>query len=247
MSALYDRLGKGYAAYRRPDPRIAAMIRAALGDAKSAVNFGAGAGSYEIAGLHVAAIEPSAEMIAQRPAWLAKAVQAFAEDAPFADKSFDAATAFLTTHHWRDQEKGLNEMKRVARKRCVFFDGDLRGLLDFWLLRDYFPDMLSQPAPVLSTDVLHHVFGEARVAPVLVPWDCTDGFLCAYWRSPERYLDPGARNAISFFHNALDVEARIERLRRDINDGTWARRNAHLLSETEHDYGYRLIIAELRD
>jgi len=247
VAALYDTIGKGYADYRKPDPRIAAMIRASLGDAESVVNFGAGAGSYEIAGLHVAALEPSSEMIAQRPASLAKAVRASAEDAPFADKSFDAATAFLTTHHWRDQEKGLSEMKRVARKRCVIFDGGLDALLGFWLLRDYFPDMLTIPAPVLSMDLVHRVFGAVRTLPVLVPFDCTDGFLCAYWRRPEAYLDPGARAAISFFHNARDVEMRVEKLRRDIEDGTWARRNAHLLNETEHDYGYRLIIAELAD
>lgn len=246
MSAHYDTIGKGYAIYRKPDVRIAEMIRAALGDAASAVNIGAGAGSYEIPGIHVAAVEPSAEMIAQRPPTAIKAVQATAESIPFPDNSFDAATAFLTTHHWSDVEKGLGEMKRVARKRCVFFDGDLRGH-DFWLLRDYFPEILARPFPSFPLDDARRIFGNLQIVPLPIPWDCTDGFLCAYWRRPEAYLDAGVRSAISIFHGAPDVEAQMARLSRDIDDGTWARRNAHLLDETEHDYGYRLIIADIRD
>jgi hypothetical protein len=46
----YDTLGRGYARARRADPRIAAPIEAALGDAGSVVNAGAGAGSCEPAG-----------------------------------------------------------------------------------------------------------------------------------------------------------------------------------------------------
>ncbi len=244
MNPLYDTIGKGYAAYRRPDPRIARQIEDALGDARTIINIGAGTGSYEIPGRHIAAIEPSAEMRGQRAPDAVKAVEGSAEAIPFPDKSFDAATAFLTTHHWADQEKGLREMKRVARKRCVFFDQDFSGI-DFWLLNDYFPDMLPKLSALLPLEKARAVFGPVRVVPVPVPHDCTDGFMCAYWRRPHAYLDADVRRAISFFSLARDVDERIGKLHRDLEDGTWARRNGHILQETEQDFGYRLVIAEI--
>lgn len=64
----YDLLGRGYARTRKPDPRIAKRIEAALGEARTVLNVGAGTGSYEPADRKVTAVEPSAEMIAQRPA-----------------------------------------------------------------------------------------------------------------------------------------------------------------------------------
>ncbi len=244
MSALYDTIGKGYAKYRKPDPRITELIRAALGDAKSAINFGAGAGSYEIPGLHVAAIEPSAEMIAQRPASLAKAVQASAENVPFDDKSFDAATAFLTTHHWADQEQGLREMKRVARKRCVIFTWE-EPPTPFWLTRDYFPEIIAHDRTTFSPTPFREALGSAETRVVPLPHNCTDGFLCAYWRRPKMYLDACARRAISSFARLGDVQAALAQLERDIEDGTWAHRNASLLNKTEFDFGYRLIVADI--
>jgi hypothetical protein len=47
MTARYDDIGTTYAATRRPDPRLAARIHAALGPARTVVNVGAGTGSYE--------------------------------------------------------------------------------------------------------------------------------------------------------------------------------------------------------
>jgi SAM-dependent methyltransferase len=244
VNALYDTIGKGYADYRKPDPRIAAMIGDALGDAQTVLNVGAGTGSYEIPGRHMKAVEPSATMIAQRPADAIQAVQGTAESLPFPDNSFDATTAFLTTHHWSDLHKGLQEVKRVSRKRCVFFDQDFAGI-DFWMLNDYFPEMKGELSELLPLKTARAVFGELRIVPVPVPHDCTDGFFCAYWRRPEAYLDPDIRGAISFFAKARDVEARIEMLRRDLADGTWMRRNGHLMRETERDFGYRLVITEI--
>jgi len=165
---------------------------------------------------------------------------------PLPDKSFDAAMALLTTHHWTDVEAGLSEMKRLAKTRCIFFDHDPAGL-DFWLIDDYFPDMRPLLTPLLNMKIAHAVFGELRVVPVPVPHDCTDGFLTAYWRRPEVYLDSGARGAISFFAKMDGVEPRIERLRRDLADGTWERRHGHLRGETEIDFGYRLVIADIGD
>src|SRR3954468_514826 len=99
-SALYDDIGRDYAAIRRPDPRLAAAIWRALGDARTVVNVGAGTGSYEPLDREVTAVEPSAVMIAQRPPGAAPVVQAAAETLPFADDSFDAAMAIMTVHHW---------------------------------------------------------------------------------------------------------------------------------------------------
>src|SRR5262249_49676324 len=64
---LYDRIGRGYTTTRRPDPRIAAAIGAALGDARTVINVGAGAGAYEPSERRIVAIEPSTAMIRQRP------------------------------------------------------------------------------------------------------------------------------------------------------------------------------------
>jgi SAM-dependent methyltransferase len=218
------------------------MILDALGDAQSIVNVGAGAGSYEPPDRNVVAIEPSLTMIAQRPPHAATAIQASAEHLPFSDKSFDAATAFLTTHHWSDLDQGLREMARVSRGLCVFLDHQMEGL-KYWLLQDYFPEMAPRMRPLLPLNRARAVFPAIHVIPVPVPHDCTDGFLCAYWRRPEMYLDPCARAAISFFANASNVDERIDRLRIDLEDGTWFHRHGEVLRETEMDLGYRLIIA----
>ena len=112
MNAKYDTIGVNYANPRQPDPRIAAQIHAALGPAHSVLNVGAGAGSYEPADRQVTAVEPSLEMIRQRPHDAAPVVQAHAESLPFADDSFDASMAVLTVHHWSDKPRGLQEMRR---------------------------------------------------------------------------------------------------------------------------------------
>src|SRR6188768_1470052 len=96
----YDRLGAGYAAQRRPDPRIAACIHAALGDARTVLNVGAGAGSYEPQDRYVLAVEPSAVMRAQRPPGAALAIDAVAEALPLDDRSVDAVMAVATVHQW---------------------------------------------------------------------------------------------------------------------------------------------------
>jgi SAM-dependent methyltransferase len=244
LTALYDTIGRGYRNYRKPDPRIAAMIEGALGDAQSVVNVGAGTGSYEPKDRHVIAVEPSVTMIAQRAPDAAEAIQASAEHLPFAGKSFDAALAILTVHHWPDQIAGLREMARVARKRCVVLTWDVPETR-FWLTEDYFPAILEQDRRTFSLAPFREAFGAIDVRVVPVPHDCTDGFLCAYWRRPEMYLDPDARRSISSFSRLGDVSGVLERLKRDLDDGTWMRRNGRLLQETEMDYGYRLAVAEI--
>jgi SAM-dependent methyltransferase len=240
--AVYDEIGRGYAAVRRPDPRIARQIEAAVGEG-SVINVGAGTGSYEPPGT-VVAVEPSATMIAQRPAGAAPCVQASAEALPFGDGEFDVALAILTVHHWTDVETGLAELRRVARRQVVLtFDPVMTAT--FWLPRDYVPETIELDYRRLPTiDRLVTALGGARIEVVPVPHDCVDGFYAAYWRRPEAYLDPAVRAAISNFALLGDVVTPgLERLRADLASGAWQAANAAILELEELDLGYRLLVA----
>jgi len=243
MRQIYDEIGIDYRTYRRPDPRMAAAILAALADADSVLNVGAGTGSYEPADRRIVAVEPSLAMIRQRPADGAPVVQASALNLPFRDATFAAALAVLTVHHWPDLAQGLAEMKRVSRERLVILTWD-PAASGFWLIEDYFPEIAEIDRRILpSLEALARILGPVEVRPVPVPHDCTDGFLGAYWRRPHAYLDAHNRRAISTFTKIADAESGLGRLRADLEDGTWARRNAHLLDRPELDLGYRLLIA----
>jgi SAM-dependent methyltransferase len=240
---LYDRIGIGYSDYRRPDPRIAARVEAALGNCASVLNVGAGAGSYEPKNRSITAVEPSAEMIRQRPREAARAVQAVAERLPFADGSFDAALAILTIHHWPDKGRGLAEMRRVARERVVILTWDPDHPA-FWLTQDYLREIReidAQDFPTLRE--LESALGRIKTEALPIPADCVDGFLGAYWRRPAAYLDPRVRAAISIF-SKLDATAALARLDADLADGAWHARYGELLARPELDVGYRLIVAE---
>jgi SAM-dependent methyltransferase len=240
---LYDRIGIGYAGYRRPDPRIAARIEAALGPARSVVNVGAGTGSYEPADRTVIAVEPSAEMVRQRAGTAAPAVRGAAERLPLRDHSVDAALAVLTIHHWSDWRRGLAEMRRVARHRVVILTWE-PAHHGFWLVQEYFPKIVAMDRESFPTlDGMRSVLGPVEVHPVPVPADCVDGFLGAYWRRPATYLDAGARGAISAFARLRGADETLARLRADLADGSWERRHGHLLELPELDIGYRLIVA----
>jgi SAM-dependent methyltransferase len=243
-SQLYDTIGRTYTATRCTEPRIAARIWAALGDAKTVLNVGAGTGSYEPSDREVTAVEPSAIMRGQRPAGSARCVGATADRLPFADLSFDAAMAVLSDHHWPDPIAGLREMRRVA-KRVVIFQFDAAWAGKFWLIRDYLPDysdLVLRRHPTLSERA--EAIG-ARMEPVPVPWDCADGFFYAYWRRPERYLDTEVRRGISVFPKlGLRVEQRmVTALRSDLESGRWAVRNRGITGLAEADFGGRLLIA----
>ncbi len=241
--ALYDEIGIGYVEHRRPDPRIAAAIDAALGGAGSVLNVGAGTGSYEPLDRPVVAVEPSIAMIRQRAPRSAQAIRASAPELPFPNGAFDAALSVLTVHHWPDRVRGLREMLRVARNRVVIVTWD-PATYGFWLIDDYFPEIREIDRRGLpSLDELLDEMVEPRVLPLPVPHDCTDGFLGAYWRRPRAYLDPGVRGAISAFAKLEGVEARLARLRRDLDDGSWEQRNGHLSSRSELDIGYRLLVS----
>ena len=242
MTATYDRIGTTYGDLRRADPRIAAQIERALGNPRTVVNVGAGTGSYEPDDREVVAVEPSSEMISQRPPGSPRAVQTSAEALPFANDSFDAAMAVLTIHHWDDPRKGLQEMRRVSSGRIVVmtFDPAARP----WLT-DYLPGLAELDERQMPTiETLRDWLGEIRVEPVMVPHDCSDGFLYAYWRRPERYLDRHTRSGSSSFWALPDVATGLERLRSDLADEAWHRRYADVLASETYDAGYRLVIAE---
>jgi SAM-dependent methyltransferase len=241
---LYDTIGATYTATRRTEPRIAAQIWAALGDAQTVLNVGAGTGSYEPSDRDVTAVEPSAVMRAQRPAGAAPCVAAIAESLPFEDQSFDAAMAFATVHHWQDPIAGLREMQRVARRVVVFTcdtsDGSWRHR--FWLTRDYLPEVAGSRVG-LATELARAI--GATMEPVLVPWDCADGFFEAYWRRPEAYLEESVRRGISVWARVgPDAEQRaVTTLRSDLASGRWAERNRDLLDLEAAELGLRLLIA----
>jgi SAM-dependent methyltransferase len=241
--SLYDQIGRQYTSTRCPDPRIATAIFDALGDADSVVNVGAGAGAYEPVGRSLVAVEPSWQMIRQRSG-VSWAVQASAEALPFPAGTFDAAMAVLTLHHWTDWRGGLDEMKRVA-DRLVIFTIEPSEVGNFWLTESYFPEIVGlDRGRCPSVDEIVENLGDCSVEHIAIPSDCTDGFLAAFWRRPEAYLDPGVRAGISGF--ALldqDVVARgVARLKSDLESGTWERRFGHIRSLDALDVCYRLLV-----
>lgn len=242
MTAVYDRIGVGYADLRRPDPRFAAAIAAAVG-AGTVVNVGAGAGSYEPPST-VVAVEPSPVMVAQRPQRSAPAVRAVAEALPFADGAFDAALAVLTTHHWTDARTGLRELERVSRKQVVLTWDQAFTAEHFWFVRDYLPESSARERTLAALDTVLEVWPDAEVRALQVPHDCTDGFFAAYWRRPEAFLVPAVREAISglaLLDQAL-VDRAVARLAADLQDYSWAERYAELLGRDALDCGYRLVV-----
>lgn len=242
----YDTIGRTYTATRRPDPRIAAQIVTALGDAARVVNVGAGTGSYEPDDRVVVGVEPSETMLRQRGAHAAPAVQARAEALPFADAAFDAALATLTLHHWTDLERGLQEMQRVAARQVVFyFEPGWASAV--WIVADYFPEIgdLGSERAAPGTERISELLDVQSVEPIPVPADCQDGFGACYWNRPDAYLDPLVLAGMSSFAQ-LDPEVLrrgTDQLRRDLESGAWDERHGELRAMTEIDVGYRLLVA----
>ncbi|WP_267885549.1 class I SAM-dependent methyltransferase [Streptomyces sp. NRRL B-1347] len=231
-------LGRGQASYRRPDERIARVIAHALGDARHVLNVGAGTGSYEAAAHTVTAVEPSLAQRARRPARLATAVDAVAEDLPFADGQFDAAMTLFSVHQWSDAEAGLREMRRVTRGPVVVLTCDPARVRDFWLY-EYAPDVLETEARRYpSLHRLAAALGDTTsIEAVPIPLDCTDGFNEAYYGRPELLLDPAARQACSAW-SFVDDRARQDfdiSLRRALGSGSWDEAFGHLRSRPAYE------------
>jgi SAM-dependent methyltransferase len=241
----YGEIGGGYARYRQPDPHIAERIKAALGEARTVLNVGAGAGSYEPRDRIVTAVEPSATMRAQRPPELPVAIDAVAEALPFADASFDAAMASVTVHQWRNLAAGIGELRRVTTGPIVILTADPDRLFDSWLSQ-YFPDPLwVEQRRFPPIDRLRELLGPTtQVESVEVPLTCTDGFAEAYYGRPEMLLDPGARQAMSSYTlvDPAIIAASVERLRTDLESGTWDAAYGHLRTQPFLDGSLRLVI-----
>jgi SAM-dependent methyltransferase len=242
----YERHGRTYARHRRPDPRIAARIHAALGDARTVLNVGAGAGSYEPCDRWVLAVEPSATMRAQRPGGAAPAIAARAEALPLDDGAVDAAMACVTIHHWDSPEAGLAELRRVSRGPVVVFTFELDGL-PAWQ-HEFLREGVEQERPRFPAidDVAAALGGRTRVERVPTPGDCVDGFFEAFWRRPERLLDPAVRSAQSVW--ALlepGVEQDIvDRLAAALDSGAWDAEHGHLRAQDSLQGALRLVISE---
>ncbi|MGN8022559.1 class I SAM-dependent methyltransferase [Phyllobacterium sp. 22229] len=244
--ANYGVIGTGYTQYRQPDPHIAEFIRAALGDARTVLNVGAGAGSYEPVDREVTALEPSASMRAQRPPHLPVAVDGVAENLPFPDQSFDASMATFTVHQWPDLAAGLAEMRRVTRGVILILSCDPDELHRSWLA-EYAPEMIAVEArryPSMRS-IRDGLGGRAEIIPVPIPLNCIDGFGEAYYGRPERLLEKGARlaNSAWSFVDPSVAERFVDRLGDDLDTGVWDAMYGSLRKQPFFEGSLRLIIS----
>lgn len=244
----YDAIGHRYATRRREDPRFVARIEAALGDAKTVVNVGAGTGSYEPKERTVYAVEPSHVMAAQRPE-ARPAIRGVATDLPFHDQSVDAAMTVLSLHHWYpDQEKGMREMCRVARSSVVIVTFDATICAKMWLMADYFPEVRDLDLKIFPSpdDIVSWLDRPATIEVLPIHRDSPDHNLCAFWAHPERVLDEDARAVTSgFARQPADVVARVvSDVKRDLASGAWDDKHGRLRKLEEFDVGLRLIHAQ---
>jgi SAM-dependent methyltransferase len=241
----YEAVGHGYVAHRRTDPRIERVVLAALGEAQTVINVGAGAGSYEPVDRYVLAVEPAAAMRAQRPA-SRPAIDATAEHLPVDDDSFDAAMAMFTVHQWPDLARGLAELRRVSRGPVIVMTAD-PDVIPRWWFADYAPELLANEAsrcpPLAAIEAA--LGGRCTVTDLPVPIDCTDGFMEAYYGRPEAFLDPAVRRAQScwpFLTRAQEDDV-VARLRDDLDSGRWDERYGELRQLPEFNGSLRLVVA----
>jgi SAM-dependent methyltransferase len=243
----YGTVGHSYLAYRQPEPLIAQRIIHALGQAKTVLNVGAGAGSYEPLDRDVTAVEPSASMRAQRTSWLSPAVDALAEALPFPDDHFDASMSTFSVHQWTQLDDGLREMRRVTRGPVIILTCDPELVQRFWL-NEYAPDVLAVEAkryPSLRR-IGHLLGGDVSCLPVPIPLHCRDGFNEAYYGRPEQLLHAPARSACSAwsFVSATVVDRSVSHLRDDLERGDWDRKYGPLRTQPEFDGSLGLIVSQ---
>jgi SAM-dependent methyltransferase len=247
LETRYERIGHGYARLRREDPRIAARIESALGGARTVVNVGAGAGSYEPRGRYVVPIEPSDVMAAQRPPDLPPAIRATAGRLPLRDHSVDAAMAILTVHHWdQEREAGVRELRRVARGPVVILTYLPEVSNRMWLVRDYVPEVGAMDERIFPGvgQLASWLGGDTHVETLPIHRDSPDWMFGSFWAHPERVLEPEARNVTSGFARLPDtIVRRVEAaLSADLHSGEWDRRHGHLRKLESLDVGLRLVV-----
>ncbi len=244
----YDQSGQKYSGYRRTDPRIAAYVHEALGDAKTVLNIGSGAGSYEPADRYVVAVEPSAVMRSQRQANnKVPAIIGTADALPFDDNAFDASMAMVTVHHWPDMAKGLKELRRVTRNQVIVMTFDPEHLHYFWNVH-YFPQLIEverQRYPSIDF-VTHSLGGKCEVIPIPIPLDCVDGFQEAFYGRPEAFLEKEVRQSQSawgFLPKGLE-ETYVNALATDLQSGKWDKKYGYFRSQPSFTCALRLIISK---
>lgn len=247
--ARYDTIGHGYSRTRREDPRFRARIHAALGDARTIVNVGAGAGAYEPADRRVIAIEPSAVMAAQRSRALAPAICATAGRLPLRDGAVDAAMAILSIHHWDDErERGVRELRRVARGPVAILTYDAAVSGAMWLIADYLPEVAALDRRIFPPpeQLAEWLGGDVRIEEVPMPRDTPDWMLGSFWAHPERVLDAYARAATSGFARMPThvIDRVVAEIGRDLASGRWDERYGYLRSLEALDVGLRLVVAD---
>lgn len=246
MDALYDNIGNNYAVTRSTDPKVAQQLYAELQGATRIVNIGAGTGSYEPENIEVVAVEPSSVMIAQRKAGSARVEQAFAEKLPFEDHSFSHAMTVLSMHHWQDRARAFQEINRVATQKFVAITWDPKSE-PFWLTRDYFPEIYEMDRRIFpDLAELSDYFDDVIMRPLVIPSDCQDGFLAAFWKRPEAYLSSQVRQAMSPFSKIQNLSQGLQMLEGDLASGAWAEKNQAILDSAYLDVGYKLISARVR-
>jgi hypothetical protein len=243
----YNARGQTYAQRRRTDPRIAALVHQALGSARTVLNIGAGAGSYEPEDRYVLAIEPSATMRAQRPPHLTPAIDGVAEKLPLDDQSVDASMAMVTVHQWPDFKKGLSELRRVTRDRIVVLTFDGEALDRFWLV-DYVPELMAAERrryPAIDS-ICNCLGGKTDVQTVPVPVDCVDGFTEAFYARPEQFLDSLVRRSQSAWAFVEDkVQERfVKALSDDLQSGAWDEKYGKWRQQPSFEGSLRLIVSQ---
>lgn len=245
MDTIYNQIGNSYAHGRRTDPEINAQIHAKLQDATSILNVGAGTGSYEPNNVMVTAVEPSEAMLSQRKLSSVSVIQAQAENLPFVNKSFSHCMTVLSMHHWHNRKKAFAEIKRVTRERFVAITWDPNSE-PFWLTQDYFPEIHDIDKMIFpSLSEFEQSFENIDVTVLKIPANCIDGFLAAYWRKPQAYLDDVVRANISTFTKISELDKGLTQLQNDISSGAWKFRNSGLLKSEFLDAGYRIVSIDL--
>ena len=244
MKAIYDDIGQGYSAKRGTDPNIAQQLYKELVGAKRILNIGAGTGSYEPSGHDLIAVEPSVAMIKQRDALAYPVKQASADALPFENKYFSHTMTILSMHHWHNRAKAFEEINRVTTDKFVAITW-FPNLADFWLTKDYFPEILKIDSAIFpSLNEIELAFGTIETKPLLIPKDCIDGFLAAYWARPEAYLDATVRASISTFSKISNLDSGLSQLAQDLKSGQWLAKYGRLLSQDWLDVGYRIVTVD---
>ncbi len=242
MKALYDKIGKNYSVGRQTDPVIASNIFQFLTGSNSIVNIGAGAGSYEPRSMNLVAIEPSLEMINQRPADASPVIKAFVESLPFEDDSFSHSMTVLSMHHWKDRKVAFGEVKRVTTKRFIAVTWNPSSD-PYWLTEEYFPEIHSIDQSIFpSLDELATAFPGMKFYPLPIPANCIDGFTAAYWARPHAYLDPQVRSRMSTFSKIENLYTGLKKLSADLKSDYWEKRYTQLQALNQLDVGYTVAV-----